>query len=174
MSEEKAMQKEVSAGVAENEPVYVPRVDIRETADHFTVVADMPGVDDKSVEATVQNRATLCASRRVTRACGSSQSSCCSRGPQRGQARRSLITRSSTGSSNTDRSRMRRIVRPWIAVTASPQPEQWRAHSGSGDNTSTSQRRSPRCSCRHEDTRYPDQHPSGVIQSTSATVGPDL
>ena len=56
MSEEKAMQKEVSAGVAENEPVYVPRVDIRETADHFTVVADMPGVDDKSVEATVQNR----------------------------------------------------------------------------------------------------------------------
>lgn len=55
MSEEKAIQKE-SAQTPENEPVYVPRVDIRENADHFTVVADMPGVDEKSVEATVQNR----------------------------------------------------------------------------------------------------------------------
>ena len=40
----------------ENEAVYAPRVDIREDADRFTVVADMPGADEKSVEATVQNR----------------------------------------------------------------------------------------------------------------------
>ena len=55
MSEEKCIQREASAK-PENDPVYVPRVDILENADHFTVVADMPGVDEKSVEATVQNR----------------------------------------------------------------------------------------------------------------------
>ena len=56
MSEEKTIQKETPAAMAENDPVYVPRVDIRENADHFVVVADMPGVDERSVEATVQNR----------------------------------------------------------------------------------------------------------------------
>ena len=40
----------------ENEPVYVPRVDVRETAEAFVVVADLPGADEKSVEATVQKR----------------------------------------------------------------------------------------------------------------------
>ena len=38
----------------ENEPVYVPRVDVRENAEAFVVVADLPGADEKSVEATVQ------------------------------------------------------------------------------------------------------------------------
>ena len=56
MSETKPIQKETPAPVPQNEPVYVPRVDVRETADHFTVVADLPGADEKSVEATVQNR----------------------------------------------------------------------------------------------------------------------
>ena len=56
MSEPKPIQKEVPAVTPQNEPVYVPRVDVRETADHFTVVADLPGADEKSVEATVQNR----------------------------------------------------------------------------------------------------------------------
>lgn len=54
MSENKSIQKENQTPV--NEPVYVPRVDVRENAEGFTVVADMPGVDEKSVEATVQNR----------------------------------------------------------------------------------------------------------------------
>ena len=54
MSETKTIQKENP--VAEHEPVYVPRVDIRESAEGFTVVADLPGADEKSVEATVQNR----------------------------------------------------------------------------------------------------------------------
>ena len=40
----------------ENEPVYVPRVDVRENAEAFVVVADLPGADEKSVEATVQKR----------------------------------------------------------------------------------------------------------------------
>ena len=44
------------APAPETEPVYVPRVDVRETAEGFAVVADLPGVDEKSVEATVQNR----------------------------------------------------------------------------------------------------------------------
>ena len=30
--------------------------DVREDAERFTVVADMPGADEKTVEATVQNR----------------------------------------------------------------------------------------------------------------------
>ena len=42
--------------IPENEPVYVPRVDVRESAEGFVVAADMPGIDEKSVEATVQNR----------------------------------------------------------------------------------------------------------------------
>lgn len=56
MSEPNAIRKDRPAPAPENEPVYVPRVDIREDAERFTVVADMPGVDAKSVEATVQNR----------------------------------------------------------------------------------------------------------------------
>ena len=56
MNENKPIQKETPAQIPQNEPVYVPRVDVRETADHFTVVADLPGADEKSVEATVQNR----------------------------------------------------------------------------------------------------------------------
>lgn len=56
MSEEQVMQKGPAASTPENEPVYVPRVDILENKDHFTVVADMPGADEKAVEATVQNR----------------------------------------------------------------------------------------------------------------------
>ena len=56
MSEEKTIRKENPAPAPESEAVYVPRVDIAEDAERFTVVADMPGVDEKSVEATVQNR----------------------------------------------------------------------------------------------------------------------
>ena len=56
MSETKAIQREAAVPSPESEAVFVPRVDIRETADHFEVVADMPGADEKSVEATVQNR----------------------------------------------------------------------------------------------------------------------
>ena len=54
MSADKPMPNQAPA--PENEPVYVPRVDVRETAEGFAVVADLPGVDEKSVEATVQNR----------------------------------------------------------------------------------------------------------------------
>ena len=42
--------------IPENEPVYAPRADIRENAEEFIVVADMPGADEQSVEATVQKR----------------------------------------------------------------------------------------------------------------------
>ena len=54
MSADKPMPNQASA--PENEPVYVPRVDVREGAEGFVVAADMPGIDEKSVEATVQNR----------------------------------------------------------------------------------------------------------------------
>jgi HSP20 family protein len=56
MSEEKTIGKTNSVRTPENEPVYVPRVDIREDAERFTIVADLPGADEKSVEAAVQNR----------------------------------------------------------------------------------------------------------------------
>ena len=56
MSENQAIRTGNPAPTPENEPVYLPRVDIRETAEGFTVAADMPGADEKSVEATVQNR----------------------------------------------------------------------------------------------------------------------
>ena len=54
MSEKATMPNQAPA--PENEPVYVPRVDVRETAEAFVVVADLPGADEKSVEATVQKR----------------------------------------------------------------------------------------------------------------------
>ena len=56
MSEANAIQPQSTAQTPENAPIYEPRVDIREDAERFTVVADMPGADEKSVEATVQNR----------------------------------------------------------------------------------------------------------------------
>ena len=56
MNDQKTIQKNDPVQTPENEPVFVPRVDIREDAEKFTVVADMPGVDEKSVEATVQKR----------------------------------------------------------------------------------------------------------------------
>ncbi len=56
MSEEKSIRNENPFPVPEAETITVPRVDIRESAEGFTVVADLPGADEKSVEATVQNR----------------------------------------------------------------------------------------------------------------------
>ncbi|HOD99850.1 MAG TPA: Hsp20/alpha crystallin family protein [Kiritimatiellia bacterium] len=51
-----ATEKRQDAPVPANEPVYIPRVDIREDAERFTVLADMPGADEKTAEATVHNR----------------------------------------------------------------------------------------------------------------------
>ena len=56
MSGDKSIRKEADMPAPESEADNVPRVDIAEDAERFTVVADMPGVDEKSVEATVQNR----------------------------------------------------------------------------------------------------------------------
>ena len=56
MNEVKNNTKETGSQTPENEAVYAPRVDIREDAERFTVVADLPGADETSVEATVQNR----------------------------------------------------------------------------------------------------------------------
>ena len=56
MSEANTKQETAQRAAAENEPAYVPRADIFETPEAFRVEAEMPGVDEKSVEATVQNR----------------------------------------------------------------------------------------------------------------------
>ena len=37
-----------------NRKVYVPKVDIYETKDAMVLIADMPGVDDKSVDITLE------------------------------------------------------------------------------------------------------------------------
>jgi len=42
--------------MAENRPVFVPRTDIYETDEAIHVVSDMPGVDAKSIEVTLENR----------------------------------------------------------------------------------------------------------------------
>lgn len=44
------------AAAPESAPARIPRVDIREDAEQFSIVADLPGADETSVEATVQNR----------------------------------------------------------------------------------------------------------------------
>ncbi len=56
MSETNRTQKETSLPqTPEREPTYVPRVDIAEDREQFWIVADMPGVEQNAVEATVQN-----------------------------------------------------------------------------------------------------------------------
>ena len=49
-------QERPAPAAPENAPARMPRVDIREDAEQFILVADLPGADEKSVEATVQNR----------------------------------------------------------------------------------------------------------------------
>ncbi len=56
MNEVKDSTQQTGSQTPENEAVFAPRVDIREDAERFTVVADLPGADEKSVEATVQKR----------------------------------------------------------------------------------------------------------------------
>ena len=45
----------VLAQAPETETTYVPDVDISESNEHIRLVADMPGVDQQSVEVTVEN-----------------------------------------------------------------------------------------------------------------------
>ena len=45
----------VQAQAPETETIYVPDVDISESNEHIRLVADMPGVDQKSVDVTVEN-----------------------------------------------------------------------------------------------------------------------
>ena len=44
-----------AAQAPETETTYVPDVDISESNEHIRLVADMPGVDQKSVDVTVEN-----------------------------------------------------------------------------------------------------------------------
>jgi HSP20 family protein len=50
--ERQDVQKERMPGT---ETIYIPDVDIRENSDSIRLVADMPGVDQKSAEVTVEN-----------------------------------------------------------------------------------------------------------------------
>jgi len=55
---EKAVQKTERREVAElaaDRPVYTPATDIFEKSDSLLVVSDMPGVDEKSVDVTLEN-----------------------------------------------------------------------------------------------------------------------
>ena len=57
MNETTTSQPETrEAAARETAPARIPRVDIREDAEQFSIVADLPGADETSVEATVQNR----------------------------------------------------------------------------------------------------------------------
>jgi HSP20 family molecular chaperone IbpA len=55
----KEMQKQVAQTPVEtertkNRKVYVPKVDIYETKDTLVILADVPGVDEKSVDVTLE------------------------------------------------------------------------------------------------------------------------
>jgi HSP20 family molecular chaperone IbpA len=55
--QEEEKQEVTGTGDAEstrNRRVYVPRVDIYESADDIVIVADMPGVDENSVDITLE------------------------------------------------------------------------------------------------------------------------
>ena len=58
MEIQEAKKKEVAESDAErtrSRVAFVPRADIYETDDNIVVVADMPGVDEKSVDITLEN-----------------------------------------------------------------------------------------------------------------------
>ncbi|GAB4364265.1 MAG: Hsp20/alpha crystallin family protein [Calditrichia bacterium] len=61
MSEEKtSIQKREAESIAttertRSERVYIPAVDIYETSDDIILLADMPGVDEKSLDITLEN-----------------------------------------------------------------------------------------------------------------------
>jgi len=52
-SQQTAPDKE-QGSVAHKRPTYTPRTDIYETPDHLVVVADMPGVDESSIDIQVE------------------------------------------------------------------------------------------------------------------------
>ncbi len=60
MSETAVTKRETQAPArterARQTPVYVPRVDIRESETEVTLVADMPGVDENSVQVSLEGR----------------------------------------------------------------------------------------------------------------------
>lgn len=51
---QQAAQSSVETERTRNRRVYVPKVDIYESKDAVMVIADMPGVDEKSVEVTLE------------------------------------------------------------------------------------------------------------------------
>jgi HSP20 family protein len=53
-TEKKAAQGPMTTERTKPGKVYVPRVDIRETKDSMLLIADMPGVDEKSVDITLE------------------------------------------------------------------------------------------------------------------------
>ena len=52
--EKQAAQNPVTTERTKSGKVFVPRVDIRETNDAIALIADMPGVDEKSVDITLE------------------------------------------------------------------------------------------------------------------------
>lgn len=54
--EQEALERRAPAAGAERErPVFVPATDVYEKADALLVLCDMPGVDEKNVEVTLDN-----------------------------------------------------------------------------------------------------------------------
>lgn len=52
--EKQTAQNPVATERIKSGKVFIPRVDIRETKDAIALVADMPGVDEKSVDITLE------------------------------------------------------------------------------------------------------------------------
>lgn len=52
---ERAAQAPETAELTRDVPVYIPAADVYETQTDVVVVADMPGVDEKSVEISLEN-----------------------------------------------------------------------------------------------------------------------
>ena len=115
------------------------------------------------VEVVAHICATLCPSRPVPRACR-----------QANQARRCRLTSNSTGSTNSGRSRTRRITWSWMEVTHLEQPSQPRLRREAGCWEWISQETQLRTSHLYPSMRYPAQPPNNGIQSSSATAGPSL
>ena len=55
ISKEVAQTPTETERYARNRKVYVPKVDIYETKDSMVVIADMPGVDESSVDLTLRH-----------------------------------------------------------------------------------------------------------------------
>ena len=120
MTNERQVQKTGPAGgveLAQDRPLYSPDTDIYEKGDAVLVLCDMPGVDDKHVEVTLENEVlTLTGYQQVEEPDGHD--------PVYWGFRPGVFRRSFTLSTEVDRSKIKAKIRNGVLQVVLPKAEE--------------------------------------------------